>query len=344
MNILKNTAKFVTRYMAAIVIAVTVFAYLVDNSFTSWVANPGFLNGFINTSHLLMLIMFGMGLTLKFSDFKVVFSQPGDILTGEAAQYLIMPLAGLVLCRLFNLPAELAVGVILVGCCPGGTSSNVMTFMAGGDVALSVGMTAVSTILAPFMTPLLCTACVKLYTGMGAEQAVQVDAMGMFVQIIQIVILPIALGLIVNRFFSNITQKIGEILPLISCIGICLIVGYVIDANSAKLFANGFVIIFVVILHNIIGYLLGFLIGTVFKMPPAKRNAISIEVGMQNSGMASTLAASCFPSLALATVPGAIFSAWHNISGAIAANMMANRMGQAASKEKPDRSVAKRGR
>ena len=116
MNILKNTAKFVTRYMAAIVIAVTVFAYLVDNSFTSWVANPGFLNGFINTSHLLMLIMFGMGLTLKLSDFKVVFSQPGDILTGEAAQYLIMPLAGLVLCRLFNLPAELAVGVIHVGC------------------------------------------------------------------------------------------------------------------------------------------------------------------------------------------------------------------------------------
>ena len=131
---------------------------------------------------------------------------------------------------------------------------------------------------------------------------------------------------------------------MISCIGICLIVGYVIDANSAKLFANGFVIIFVVVLHNIIGYLLGFLIGTVFKMPPSKRNAISIEVGMQNSGMASTLAASCFPSLALATVPGAIFSAWHNISGAIAANMMANRMGQAASKEKPDRSAAKRGR
>ena len=165
--------------------------------------------------------------------------------------------------------------------------------------------------------------------------------MGMFVQIIQIVILPIALGLIVNRFFSNITQKIGEILPLISCIGICLIVGYVIDANSAKLFANGFVIIFVVILHNIIGYLLGFLIGTVLKMPPAKRNAISIEVGMQNSGMASTLAASCFPSLALATVPGAIFSAWHNISGAIAANLMRQAATNAPKEEKTEHTTAK---
>lgn len=129
------------------------------------------------------------------------------------------------------------------------------------------------------------------------------------------------------------------ILPLISCIGICLIVGYVIDVNSAKLFANGFVIIFVVLLYNTIGNILGLLIGTVSKIPLAKRNVISIDGGMQNSGMASTLVASCFPSLALATVSDAIFSAWHNIFGAIAANMIANRMGQVASKEKPDPSV-----
>lgn len=129
------------------------------------------------------------------------------------------------------------------------------------------------------------------------------------------------------------------ILPLISCIGICLIVGYVIDVNSAKLFANGFVIIFVVLLYNTIGYILRLLIGTVSKMPLAKRNAISIDDGLRNSGMVSTIVASCFLSLALATVSDAIFSAWHNIFGAIAANMIVNRMGQVASKEKPDPSV-----
>ncbi len=330
MGVLKSLAKFVNKYMSAIVIVVTVVAYLVDKSFTSWVANPNVLNGFINVNHLLMLIMFGMGLTLKLSDFKIVFSQPKDIIFGELAQFVIMPLTGFVLSWLFKLPPELAVGVILVGCCPGGTSSNVMTYMAGGDVALSVGMTGVSTLLAPFMTPFLCSTYVKLYTSMGAEQAITVDALGMFISIIQIVIVPIALGLIVNKFFSAFSQKLVEVLPLISCIGICLIVGFVIDANSAKLFANGILIIFVVILHNMTGYGLGFLIGKLIHMPSPKRNAIAIEIGMQNSGMATTLAATCFPSLALATVPGAIFSAWHNISGAIVANLM----GRAMAKEK----------
>lgn len=322
MNALKSIARFVNKYMAAIAVLVTIIAYLVDGSFTGWVANPDVLNGFINVNHLLMLIMFGMGLTLKLSDFKVVFTRPRDMLVGEIAQFVIMPLTGFVLCRLFRLPPELAVGVILVGCCPGGTSSNVMTYMAGGDVALSVGMTSLSTLLAPFVTPLLCSFYVKLYTSMGSENAIQVDAIGMFLQIIQIVIIPIAVGLIVNRILGDKTQKILDILPLISCIGICLILGFVIDANSENLFANGALIILVVILHNMIGYGLGFLAGKLFRMPAEKRDAIAIEVGMQNSGMATTLAASCFPSLALATVPGAIFSAWHNISGAIVANLM----------------------
>lgn len=323
MNALKKVAQFVNKYMAAIVIAVTVFAYLVDNSFTSWVGNAEVLGGNINVNHLLMIVMCGMGMTMKLEDFKIVLSQPKDIIFGELAQFIIMPLLGFVISYLFKLPPELAVGVILVGCCPGGTSSNVMTFMAKGDVALSVGMTSVSTILAPFLTPLLCSFYVGLYTKAGAGAPIEVNALGMFLDIIKIVIIPIAVGLIVNKFWEKFAQSIKDILPLISCTAICLIVGFVIDANSAKLFANGVLIIAVVVLHNCCGYLMGFLVGKIVKMPMAKRNAIAIEVGMQNSGMATTLAASCFPTLALATVPGAIFSAWHNISGAIAANMMA---------------------
>lgn len=324
MNVLRKLAQFVNKYMAAIAILVTIFAYVVDNSFSSWIGNPNVLGGNINITHLLMIVMCGMGMTLKASDFKVVFSHPKDVIMGELAQFVIMPLVGFGLSWIFKLPPELAVGVILVGCCPGGTSSNVMTFMAKGDVALSVGMTSVSTILAPIMTPLLCSFYVGLYTKTGAGAPIEVNAMGMFFDIIKIVIIPIAVGLIVNKFWAKFAQAVVDILPLISCTAICLIIGATIDGNSAKLFVNGITIIFVVMMHNCCGYLLGFLVGKIAKMPPAKRNAIAIEVGMQNSGMAVTLAASCFPALALATVPGAIFSAWHNISGAIAANLMAS--------------------
>lgn len=323
MDILRKISKFVNKYMAAIVIAVTVVAYFIDNSFTSWVGNANVLGGNINTTHLLMVVMCGMGMTMQLEDFKIVLSRPKDIIFGELAQFLIMPLVGFGLSCIFKLPPELAVGVILVGCCPGGTSSNVMTFMAKGDVALSVGMTSVSTILAPFLTPLMCSFYIGLYTSSGSSAPIEVNGLGMFLDIIKIVIVPIVIGLVVNKFWAKFAQAIKDILPLISCTAICMIVGFVIDANSANLFANGLMIILVVILHNCCGYLMGFLIGKIVKMPMAKRNAIAIEVGMQNSGMATTLAASCFPALALATVPGAIFSAWHNISGAIAANLMA---------------------
>lgn len=323
MKALKKISQFVNKYMAVIVIVVTVFAFFVENSFTSWVQSPSVLGGQITVNHLLMIVMFGMGLTMKLSDFAIVFSRPRDIIMGELAQFILMPLIALLLCFIFRLPAELAVGVILVGCCPGGTSSNVMTYMAKGDVPLSVGMTSVSTILAPFLTPALTSLLVGIYCNTTADATITVNILEMFLSILQIVIIPIALGLIINALFSKITAAIKEILPVVSCVAICIIVGYVIDANSAKLFTNGALIILVVVLHNMCGYGLGFLVGKLFKLPSAKRNAIAIEVGMQNSGMATSLAGSCFSSLAMATVPGAIFSAWHNISGAIMASLMA---------------------
>ena len=310
MKTLKQISNFFGKYMAVIVLIVAAVSLFFPKTVS-----------FINTSYvnyLLMIVMFGMGLTLKLEDFKVVFTRPKDIIIGAIAQFTIMPLLAFLLSLVFKLPPELAVGVILVGTCPGGTSSNVMTYLAKGDVALSVGMTSVSTILAPFATPLL----TLLYAG----QKVDVNAVSMFVSIVQVVILPIALGFIINKFFYKFTNSIKEILPLISVLAIVAIVAAVVSANSQRLMQVGYLVIIVVILHNCLGYLLGYLLGKLFKLNNAKCKAVSIEVGMQNSGLATSLAATHFASMALATVPGAIFSVWHNISGSIVANIMASKI------------------
>ncbi len=307
MKTLEKVSDFVGKYMAVIVIAVAALALLAPNTVS-----------FIKTSYvnyLLGIVMFGMGLTLKPSDFKVVFSRPKDVIVGCIAQFTLMPFLAFLLTKLFNLPAELAVGVILVGTCPGGTSSNVMTYLSKGDVALSVGMTAVSTILAPFLTPLL----TLLYAG----QRVDVNVMSMFLSIVKVVLVPIALGFVINHFFHEFTQNAVRVLPLISTTAIVAIVAAVVSANSAKILTSGLLIVAVVILHNLLGYATGFAVGKALHLDSSKCRAISIEVGMQNSGLATSLAATHFAQYPLATIPGAVFSVWHNISGAILANFFA---------------------
>ena len=260
---------------------------------------------------LLGIIMFGMGLTLKAEDFKVVFSRPRDVLLGCLAQFTVMPLLAFALTRIFRLEEALAIGVILVGCCPGGTASNVITYLAKGDLALSVGMTAVSTLLAPVLTPLL----VWLFAG----KTVAVDVLGMLLSILWVVILPIALGLLVKRCWPRTTERASAFLPALSTLAICVIVLIVIAANAHKLLDGGLIILLVVMLHNVCGLGAGYLIGTLLHLTPAKRRAISVEVGMQNSGLASSLATLHFAAYPLATIPGALFSVWHNISGAAVA-------------------------
>ena len=260
---------------------------------------------------LLGIIMFGMGLTLKTEDFRVVFSRPRDVLVGCLAQFTVMPLLAFALTRVFRLEEALAIGVILVGCCPGGTASNVITFLARGDLALSVGMTAMSTLLAPVLTPLL----VWLLAG----EMVDVDVAGMLLSILWVVILPIALGLVVKRIWPRTTEQAAGYLPALSSLAICLIVLIVIAANAHKLLSGGWIVLLVVVLHNICGLAAGYLIGLLLHLSPAKRRAVSIEVGMQNSGLASSLATLHFAAYPLATIPGALFSVWHNISGAIVA-------------------------
>ena len=266
---------------------------------------------------MLGIIMFGMGLTLKLDDFRVVFSRPKDVLTGCLAQFTVMPLLAWLLSRMFALDDALTIGVILVGCCPGGTASNVITYLAKGDLALSVGMTATSTVLAPVLTPLL----VWLLAG----KAVDVNVIGMLLSILWVVIVPIAAGLIVKKLWPRFTEKATAYLPALSTLTICAIILIIIAANASKLMTGGLTIILVVMLHNLCGLLLGYAIGRLTGMPATKRRAVSIEVGMQNSGLASSLATLHFAAYPMATIPGAIFSVWHNLSGAIVARLYARK-------------------
>ena len=302
---MKKISDFVGKYMAWIVLVIAVLAlFLPDTCLwiqTNWI------------NYLLMIVMFGMGLTMKLSDFAMVFSRPKDVITGCLAQFIIMPLLAFILGKIFGLNHELLVGVILVGTCPGGTSSNVITYLSKGDTALSVGMTSVSTLLAPFLTPFL--------TYLYLRSTVNVDVKSMFISIIQVVILPIGLGLLMNKLFGNYTRSIIYALPAVSVTAICLIVAAVVSHNSEKIMSTGVMVFVIVILHNLLGYLCGYLIGILFRMDLPRKKAVSIEIGMQNSGLATTLAASAFPNLSMATVPGAIFSVWHNISGAILAGI-----------------------
>ena len=309
MKFLEKLSDFFGKWMALIVIAVAALALFAPQTClwvkTSWI------------NWLLGIVMFGMGLTLKMSDFKVVFSRPKDIIIGFIAQFTLMPLIAFLLAKAFNLPTEIAVGVILVGTCPGGTSSNVMTYLSKGDVPLSVGMTAVSTLFAPLMTPLL----TLLYAG----QRVDVNAVAMFLSIVKVVLVPITLGLVCNYFFEKVTREIVRILPLISTVAIIMIIASVVSANSARLKTVGVMVVVVVILHNLLGYAAGFGVGKLLRLNTTKCRALSIEVGMQNSGLATSLAATHFAQYPLATIPGAVFSVWHNISGAVYANFLANR-------------------
>ncbi len=233
------------------------------------------------------------------------------LIIAALAQFIIMPLLAFALGKLFCLENELLVGVVLVGTCPGGTSSNVITYLAGGDTALSVGMTSINTLLAPVLTPAL--------TYLYLRTTVSVDVKSMFLSIIQVVIIPIGMGLLINKLFGKHTERISDVLPSVSVLAICMIVAAVVSHNSEKIMSTGIIIFAVVILHNLLGYLCGYLIGILFKMDLSRKKAVAIEIGMQNSGLATTLAGSAFPNLAMATVPGAVFSVWHNISGAILA-------------------------
>ena len=300
---MKKLCHYISEYMGLLVLAAAFLALAFPDVLSQ--IRPTVIN------YLLGVVMFGMGLTLNLKDFQIVFSRPKDIIIGSLAQFTVMPLLAWSLARLFQLDEALALGVVLVGCCPGGTASNVITYLAKGDLALSVGMTGVSILLAPFLTPLLTWAL--------AGKSVDVNIVSMFLSILWVVILPIVMGFLDKWLWPQFTEKTTDYLPAFSSIAIAFIVAIIIAANADKLLAGGLIIVLVVMLHNVCGLGLGYVIGRLLGLSEPKKRAISIEVGMQNSGLASSLATIHFAAYPLATIPGAIFSVWHNLSGAAVA-------------------------
>ncbi|WP_406947466.1 bile acid:sodium symporter family protein [Psychrobacter aestuarii] len=264
---------------------------------------------------ILGIIMFGMGMTLKTDDFIEIIKRPKPVLIGLLAQFTLMPLIAYLLTVVFHLDPLIAVGVILVGCCPGGTSSNVITFLAKGDVALSVAITSISTLLAPFLTPLL----LSLFAG----QLIDIDLANMMLTITKIVIVPIVLGIVFHKLLGDRVEFATAVLPIVSVLGISIIIAAVVAVSKATILDSGALVFMVVALHNMIGYTLGYTIARVLGFSERQRRAIMVEVGMQNSGLGAALAATYFNPVA--ALPSAIFSVWHNFSGALVANIFAKR-------------------
>jgi len=266
---------------------------------------------------LLGAVMFGMGLSLRGRDFALVLRRPRDVAVGVAAQFVCMPLLAWTLSRALGLPPELALGVVLVGACPGGTASNVIAFLAKGDVALSVTMTACSTLIAPLATP----AIVWLLAGKSVDVAVG----KMFLDIVKIVFAPVVVGVAVNELLPRFAARIRRAMPAFSTIVVAVIVAGVVAAGAEQIRTTAGLVALAVVLHNGLGLALGWGVGRLFRMDAARRRTLAIEVGMQNSGLAVSLAAMHFDEMPLVAVPGALFSVWHNVSGALFANLCSRR-------------------
>ena len=269
---------------------------------------------------ILGIIMLGMGMTISIADFRAVVQYPRAVLIGVVAHFVVMPSLAFILCQLFQLPPEIAIGVILVGCCPGGTASNVITYMAKGNTALSVACTSVSTLLAPILTPSI------FY--LLASQWIHINVSSMFISILQVVIVPIILGIIIRHYFARQVDAYIRVMPLVSVVAIVLIVEAIIGASKASILQSGLLILAVVMLHNGLGFLIGYWASRWLKLSHYDSKAISIEVGMQNSGLGVALAAVHFAASPITAVPSAIFSLWHNISGAALATYWARQEDQ----------------
>ena len=287
-------------------IAVTVFPLIILGALVGGLIFPDAAAPLVSgVNYALMVIMFGMGLTLTLPDFAVVARRPWPIILGVLLQFIVMPLSALFVTWAFQLDPALAVGVILVGCAPGGTASNVVAYLAKGDVALSVAMTSVSTLLSPLVTPIL--------TKYLAGQYMPVDAPAMAKSIMMIVFIPVVLGLIVRRLMPRFVATVLPALPWMSVLGISYAVLGLVGASSGRILSGGLLVLAVVIVHNALGLGLGYGVARISGVGESAARTTAIEVGMQNSGLAAGLGAQYFTPEA--AVPGAIFSVWHNVSG-----------------------------
>lgn len=295
----------------------------VNKTFALWVIVFGIL-GFIfpeifkqcgpYVPYLLGVVMFGMGLTLSTSDFREILRRPKDVAVGVVAQFTVMPLLAYVLCRLFDLSPDVAVGLMLLGSAPGGTASNVVTFLARGDVALSVTITSCTTLLAPVVTPAL------MYVA--ANQWLAIDPMAMFLSIVKVILVPIAAGVFIRKLVGDKRlESVVATLPVISVGAIVVILAAVIAGTKPQLLNVGPLIFAAVVIQNAFGMLLGWWAGRAMGMDLAKRKCLCFEVGMQNSGLAVALATVHFAANPMAALPAALGAFWHNVSGPVLATL-----------------------
>ena len=321
MKVLQKWSRFLSDYTSLVVIVIAAITFFIPN-LMGWVNHQLFIdpvsNKFTSQSIIIGIIMFIMGLTLTTDDFQILAKRPFDIAIGAIAQYLIMPFLALTLTKLLQLPDGIALGLILVGCCPGGVSSNIMSYLCGGDVAFSVGMTTVSTILSPLMTPLM----VSL---LASGTKISIQGFPMLVSIVETVIIPVALGFVINHIFGQkeAFKEFQKIMPGVAVLGLACVVGGVIASQGEKFFVSGITIFIAVFLHNSLGYALGYCAGILTGMTKAKKRTISIEVGMQNAGLASNIATTSaqFSSTPESAIICAVSCVWHSISGTLLAGL-----------------------
>ena len=306
LSVLRRLSVVLTRFMGVIIIAFSALALWQPWIF-SWVAP--------HISAMLGIIMLGMGMTLHWQDFSHVLRHPRDLGLGLVVQFGCMPLLAFALCHVFALPPELAMGMILVGTAPGGTASNVLTFIARGDVAISVAMTAAATLVSLLLTPPL--------TWLLGGVWVPVDMGGLFWSIVKIVLVPVLLGLLLHHFQRGLVDRLMPFLPLASALVITLVIAGIIAVNAQNILSAGPAIFAAVIAHNLLGLAVGWFAACRLRFAPPRRRALAIEIGTQNSGLATALALAHFtPAAAIA---GALFSVWQNISGALLSNFWATR-------------------
>ncbi len=317
---MKKISKVLTKYMAVIVILIAALALFVPKSCiwiqSSWV------------NYLLIIVMFVMGLNMNLEDIAVVFTKPRDLIIGCVVQYVAMPVLAFGLGKMFFLDEELLAGLIILGCCPGGTASNVMTYLSKGESAFSIGMTAVTNLLSPIVTPAI--------TYLFLRKTISMDVKSMILAIIFVVIVPLLLGMVINRILSRLTENVKYILPSVADIAIFLIVASTVSHNSDRIRATGLKIIIAAILLNLLGYLFGYIFGSSFMMKMKRKKALTLEIGMQNSGMATSLAVAAFPGMAMAAVPAAVFSVWQYVSGAVLAGIF-RKISKKSKKSRPRR-------
>lgn len=298
-----------TRFTAGVIILAAVIAMIEPATF-SWV------KGDVQVL-VLGLIMLGMGMTLGKDDYRILAQRPLDIFIGAVAQYTIMPLLAIAIGKGLNLSDGLILGLVLVGSCPGGVSSNIMSFLAKGDVAFSVGMTTVSTILAPVMTPLWMTVLVG--------QTVEMDGWGMFKFMLLVTLLPVVLGSGANMLLDKKAwfKDVRSVMPAVAVIAFACIVGGVAAVHGHRFMESAVVMVAAIAAHNIGGYFLGYYAGALCGMNTAKKRTMAIEVGVQNAGLATGLSAKFFPTNAESAVATAVACIWHSVSGTVLGNLFA---------------------